>query len=529
MTSYDFSTSKKNLDDLSVGRADYGDSASINTAENIIIGSTYDESVVVFKAFVKDISYDLSKKIEESHNPTQDYHNFASFAGEMKIQISVAVPAANLLEAKNNYAKISHLQNTVLYPSIPTSIGASRKNWHYVYFSNLISNGMTNTLLVPRSESNQTGEIVLVNDQPTEFEDLRMLGLPSIINDISYDPDFSAGFVKDSDGSLYAKAYELKLTLVPDTQKMINSEYFSGRTFISAFIDNGQYDSQDSCFFPFRVGVGKSNLESGYFRRFHDSDDLYDLSKDNRNIIARSADSFIYISLPNDKETDNTDKVREPNLTGTSVNIRRELVFPAFIDSFSRKFSNSLKMDSGDTDNAVSQTHTSAGFFTSPPEWSFSFNVPAANIEEGKINCGKMQYLMRMFYRRRQSEKVPRDQRLLDSVRVFIPSFIGHSNSMVNDLDSAYENGYTLQITSLSIEIDSKMGFFEKNGLYFPKVFKVSIDLKDSIIQNYRKFNEWTGDLIVDQYSNKVPLSNIIDNNPNQSKTFISNLDYWTP
>ena len=515
MSVYNFSTSKRTAQGLSIGRADDGYFASTYTAENIFIGSTYDETVVVFKAFMKDISYDLSKKIEESHNPTQDYHNFASFAGEMKIQISIAVPAANLLEAKNNYAKISHLQNTVLYPSIPNN-GKSRKNWHYVFFSNLINNGM--------GDHSPSGTYL-----PEEFEDLRQIALPSIINDVSYDPDFSVGFIKDSDGSLYAKVYELKLTLIPDTQKMIDDDFFSRKTFISAFIDNGQYDSQDSCFFPFRVGVGKKNLESNYFREFHKTDSLYDLSINNRDIIARSKDSFIYISLPNDRETDNTDSISIPNLTGTRVNIRRELVFQAFIDSFSRKFSNSLKLDSGDTDNAVSQTHTSAGFFTSPPEWSFSFNIPAVNIEEAIINCGKMQYLMRMFYRRRQSEKVPRDQRLLDSVRVFIPSFVGHSNSMVNDLDSAYENGYTLQITSLSIEIDSKVGFFEKNGLYYPKVLKVSIDLKDSMIQNYRKFNRDTGNLVVNQFSNIVPLTNIIDNNPQKSKTFISNLDYWEP
>jgi hypothetical protein len=106
--SYNFNTSKYTSDNLSLGQMNYGDFASINTAEEIFIGSTYDRSVIIFKAFVSSISYDFSKKIEESHNPSQDYHNFASFAGELKIQISISVPAADLLEAKNNYAKISH-------------------------------------------------------------------------------------------------------------------------------------------------------------------------------------------------------------------------------------------------------------------------------------------------------------------------------------------------------------------------------------------------------------------------------------
>jgi hypothetical protein len=498
-------------DPLNVSSVNYGDSTR-GTTDIIYIGSDYDESIVTFKAFVSSISYDMSKQIEEKHNPVQDFNYFASYSGEFKIKLTISVPAANVLEAKNNYAKITHLQGTVLSPSYGNEFYRNQKNWHWIYFSNLINKGASFDLTTDSG-----------------FEAFTYGALPSVITSISYKPDTSQGFLKDSNGGLYPKAYELSLEIIPDSEKLRNlpSDYvdngYINSDFLSSFIDNGQYDSTDSPFFPFLVPVGKKYIESIHFDKFIGTTNLLDLDTHNMEVMARARDSYVYIALPTEKNTRNFVQNSRPSLTGNDVQIRRELVFDAFIEDFSRNFSNSLNMETKDMDRAISQTHASAGKLTKPPEWSISFNVPSKDLRESKYNCAKMQTLMRMFYRRRQSNKAPKDQRLLDSVVVHVPSFIGHLNDVATTPDHSHMFGYTLQITKLSIEIETSLGFFKENAFYYPKAFKVSIDLKDSITQNYRKFD------LDGTYGNKTFKQNLIDNNPDRDREFITNLNYWNP
>lgn len=58
----------------------------------------------------------------------------------MSIKVGFSVVASNLSEAKNNLAKISHLQNSIRM-QLAAGILDDNKNRHIVYFTNLINNG----------------------------------------------------------------------------------------------------------------------------------------------------------------------------------------------------------------------------------------------------------------------------------------------------------------------------------------------------------------------------------------------------
>ena len=50
---------------LDIGSIGYGESGTNNTRYSIFIGSTYNESVIKFKAFVDSLVYDINKEVEE--------------------------------------------------------------------------------------------------------------------------------------------------------------------------------------------------------------------------------------------------------------------------------------------------------------------------------------------------------------------------------------------------------------------------------------------------------------------------------
>ena len=492
---------------LDIGSIGYGESGTNNTRYSILIGSTYNESVIKFKAFVDSLVYDINKEVEEAHNPSQDHHNFASYNGSFGIQISINVPAANATEARNNYAKITHLQHMILGATVGGAKN-SIKHWQVVHMSNLINNGRLDADI-----------------EPTNWRALSKRGLQCIISEIDYVPDFSVGFLKDSEGGLYPKNYNLKLTLNPDSERKTG-----GKKFLRSFNQNGQYNNQDSCFFPFLAKVGKKDLESLTFNNLIGDNRIFDIDKDNIKQLKKAKDTYVYLALPLEKNHTPITLESGP-LAGTIAppvslsayaTIRRDLVFEAFIESFSRKFSNNLtKLESGDADDPLSQTHAGGTKNTLPPVWNIDLSIPAKNLEEAYINCGKIQYLMRMFLQRKKVY-TDTDTKLLESVRVFVPSFIGHSNQKQSTLVQCWKNGYTLQFVNLSIEVDVGAGFFTSSDKYYPKVFKVKLELKDTVTTNYRLIKK-DGSLA----DTEPPAIPRIDNNPERTNKFVSNLKYW--
>ena len=504
---------------LDISSVNYGEAGTKNTVHRIFITNTYNKSTISLKAFIDSLSYDINKKVEENHNATQDNHNFASYNGSFGIQISLSVPAANVTEAKNNYAKISHLQNMILGNVVGNKSG-QLKDWQIVHLSNLINNGSKDA-----------------DTTPENYGMMKASGLQCIITEVDYAPDFSVGFLKDSEGGLYPKIYVLKLTLNPDSERRNDD----GRKFLHSFNENGQYNNNDSCFFPFLARVGKPDLESTSFHNLFKDTQIYDLDNDNKRILKNAKDSYIYVSLPitkNHEPVKVEGGINHPKSTNANATIRRDLVFEAFMETFSRKFSNNIQMEKGDADNPIMQTHAGGTTNSMPPHWKLDFTIPAANMEQSYINCGKVQQLMRIFLQRSFLASSSTETRILESVRIFVPSFIGHSNSKQTTLDNCYNNGYTLQLVNLSIEVDVGQGFFFTGGKYYPKAFKISLELKDVITQNYRKIQQ-NGSLIkvydtVDdgegdtQQVERPGTIPEIDNNPSRKTEFVSNVKYWS-
>jgi len=203
-----------------------------------------------------------------------------------------------------------------------------------------------------------------------------------------------------------------------------------------------------------------------------------------------SKDSMIYFALPIDSPTEKLafypgkKSLDRPKSTDQNFSIRRELVFKPFIENFSRKVS--VKSDpQNDKGQVLDQTLSVFQNFK-PIEYEISFQVPASNLTEAKYNASKIQYLMRMFYTRVQTNKNT-DAKMLYSLKVFIPSYIGKINTVPGTLGEAYDNSLTLQTTNISIDIDIASGFYTSGNFKYPKVYKITATFKDSEFENQRK------------------------------------------
>ena len=99
--------------DITENNDNYG-SSYLNA---LIICDPFNKSMISFRGFVSSFSYDMGKEIKEENSVIQNFYTFASYNGTFAIKISIDIPAANPTEAKNNLAKIAHLQSTIM-PSI---------------------------------------------------------------------------------------------------------------------------------------------------------------------------------------------------------------------------------------------------------------------------------------------------------------------------------------------------------------------------------------------------------------------------
>jgi len=516
--------------DITENNDNYG-SSYLNA---LIICDPFNKSMISFRGFVSSFSYDMGKEIKEENSVIQNFYTFASYNGTFAIKISIDIPAANPTEAKNNLAKIAHLQSTIM-PSIVKGERGTFTQHQIVYFSNLINNGV----LHAQDASKDFGFIAM-----------KRYGLYSWIEEVTYAPDFSSGFFETTEG-LLPKYYKLDITINPDTEygSALTSTYF-----LKPFNQNGHYASSDSNFFPFLVPVGSKNLESHSFSEYFNEVDVSInsvLSMDiiNKRDIQKSKGSLIYFALPIDDPTTElgtkqNGELNRPSSTDNNYKIRRELVFQPFIESFSRKVS--VHSDrQNDQGQVLDQTLTVFQNFK-PMEYELSFQVPASNLTEAKYNASKIQYLMRMFYTRVQTERNT-DTELLYSLKVFVPSYIGKSNLETSDLDLAYKNGLTLQTSNISIDIDIQSGFYTSGNFKYPKAYKVTATFKDINFDNQKKIlkqGTLVGGGVARDSSGKIRTNNdgsivvtgsfpsgptVNVDNPKQTGYLNNNIVYWKP
>ena len=212
----------------------YGSDSSHDTKDIIYFGEAFNATIVAFKGFVSDIKYDVQKKSEVVDKQETKTSVFDSYSGNIGIKLTFDVPAHSRNEAKNNLAKISHLQTAIREPRNQDEGTAYHtqvyRSYVFVYFKNLINNG---NLAAGRS----------IND----FDDLSEIGLPCVIKEIKYEPDFDAGF-HDLKGEIFAKNYKLNLTLDPITVTKLSPFY---KYFFHPFNDTGQYNGLTQLVFHF--------------------------------------------------------------------------------------------------------------------------------------------------------------------------------------------------------------------------------------------------------------------------------------
>ena len=506
-----------------------------STKDVIYITDPYNSSRLTLKAFISTISYDMGKQIKEEQSVIQNFYSFASYEGNFAIKISIDVPAASASEAKNNLAKISHLQTSIM----PGRTGGKRNNnlqQHLiVYMSNLINCGA-----IPSSN-----EFV-----PEGLRDMKRFGLYCWVTEVTYEPDFSQGSLTSSEG-LFPKFYKVDLTLNPDTSY---TSLKTRRKFLDAFKQNGHYNSAESCFFPFLVPVGSKSIESAGVENIVSFSEMLSMDIMNDRTLKKSNDTCIYLSLPIDKPTEELDNLEgtevlnRPLSTDTTKFIRRELVFKPFIENFSRKVATKVTplVDPG---TSLSQKLTGYQSFT-PIEYSVTFSVPAENATEAKYNAAKMQYLMRMFFTRDSMTGLDTNDKLLYSLKVFIPSYIGKANNKPANRAQAYKNAFVLQLVNITLDIDVSAGFFRSGLMMYPKSYKITMSLKDTHYSNQRKIQLLTDDqglltggvleggtrtidsgtkkaVVVGTGIPKSPLSNIKD--LTSTGYLNNNIVYWKP
>ena len=139
-----------------------------------------------------------------------------------------------------------------------------------------------------------------------------------------------------------------------------------------------------------------------------------------------------------------------------------------------------------DPGTSLSQKLTGYQSFT-PIEYSVTFSVPAENATEAKYNAAKMQYLMRMFFTRDSMTGLETNDKLLYSLKVFIPSYIGKANNKPANRAQAYKNAFVLQLVNITLDIDVSAGFFRSGLMMYPKSYKITMSLKDTHYSNQRK------------------------------------------
>ena len=494
----------------------YGSDGSEARGDVLYIGHDISERMVALKAFIDSIKINLDKDGTFTEGKDKNHKIFKPYNGKMSYNVSLNIPAHTVNESRNNLSKIAELQRYIVpgqemdLSKLGVKISAEdkekkhyTKNLFSVFFKNLINSGRDYGAL-PRIRS---------------YKDLFDYGFPCYLESINYEPDLEMGFFVWKSFK-FPKNIKLNLTLnlETDIHKNFGSDGFPLKT-IKSFIVNGMYHPEDSQLFPFLVSVKTANVkEMNRLPRIdYTTSEMNDLKYMNSK-----QDSYIFISLLTDKDDVAFPKTRGCDFFDPKVTRRRYVFFKPFLESFSRE----VKVDANisvskhlDLDQAF-QYSTYNGI-----DYKFKFNISADDIEEAKKNCGKIQYLMRMFFKKNNDDdKYPGEINKKPYLSVYIPHMIEKAKANRApqfNFASALDNSVTMIPDTMSFEISSELGFFEENDKLYPKVMSIEMSfvLEDVRSLNpFRKFksgHENFYSIDYDPYPEEQSfLDNINDENP---------------
>jgi len=439
-------------------------------SEVIYIANVPLKRVVVLKAFIESANYSISKSTEITEEKDKNSKVFTTLDGDMEIDVVINIPAHSTNEARNNLAKIEELQRLIspnsgykyenfdgneAVSNVDVGLGIIPPVFR-VWFKNIISSG--------KSYKSYSTPLIM------KFNDIMNFGFPCIIDSISFEPDMEAGFLK-LDNFLYPKVIKLSLKLIMETSQVRINELP-----IEGFEPTGDYTLYDNKFFPFCVSEFQTN------RQINSLD--YSLDQGTQ-------DNAFFMSLE----------------TSTAT---RWVAFKPFLESFTRTYGTNVTY--AESKERVGKLIASDQSITFKDlSYKFKLLVPAKDITEAKRNCAKIQYLMRMFYRPPKPIDVDEIGLLHDfagdnvtsgkkeyvslsnrRIRVYSPSFIekagaarGHGNLT---FDFMFQNGISMFLQNLAVEINFEMGFFEEDGKLYPKELAIDLDFiydSNDLIKTY--------------------------------------------
>ena len=426
----------------------------------IYIASVPLKRVVSLKAFIETAKYNITKTTDIAEEMDKNSKVFTAFDGDLDIDVVINIPAHSTNEAVNNLAKVEELQR-LISPNSGYRLGDNISNVDVtngvipsvfrVWFKNIISSGKEfKDYSTPRT---------------MEFGDIMKHGFPCVIDSVTYEPVLDAGFL-ELDNFLYPKVIKLNLKLIMEVSQVNIRELP-----IEGFDPNGNYSKFDNKFFPFCVpltGSKKMNeLDYG------------------------------------DQGTQNNAFFMSLETTGQ----KRWVQFKPFLESFTRTHGTSITY--ADSKERVGKLIASDQAMTFKDlSYKFKLLIPAKDIAEAKNNCAKIQYLMRMFYRPPQ----PVDTEEIGSIhtnsngsgkkeyvslsnrriKVYSPSFIEKAGAAEkhNNLtfDPMYQDGISMFLNGLGVDVNFDVGFFEEAGKLYPKEMSIDLDFmydSNDLIKTY--------------------------------------------
>ena len=490
----------------------YGSDESEKSQNFIYFGSALLGRTVAFKAFIGSLKINLDKQVDTLEYADRNYRIFKEKSATLSYNLQLNIPAHSVNEAGNNLAKIEELQRLIMQSKVENRpfeplaganpIPGINKPIFLVYFKNLINSGR----FFPQSRSKSDPSHGVV----TEFSQLIYDGFPCYIENINYEPDMDFGFFdydhdnKESfSGQLYPKLITLNVTLNYDSNTLLT---YTNNLPLMPFQTNGHFSDFDTSLFPFGVRVASSNTSE---KPSSLGPRLLEYTIEDMNGIfpfggrGQALSSYVFIGLPIDPAKQ-IEATQVDNYNNPEQKVARWVVFKPFIEAFNRDHQMNIIKDE-EVDSPIFGMASTNGVSFKGLDYSFKINLPAENLEEAKKNCGKIQYLFRMFLRREkvdfQNEEFCASD-LNRKVMVYIPKMIERPNApsgLPQDAELMFQNALPFFLESIDLEIDTEGGFLEDIDIHriYPKFMSITLSIKatdDSYIRPYQLNNNEGGD-----------------------------------
>ena len=449
-----------------------GDDNSLTNSKIIHIGSAPLGRMIAFTAFIESYKINLQKEMQEDKSATSTTTYYTEKNGNLSISLNLDIPAHSTNEAVNNVAKIEELQrlnilgkwnkdnvDKIAKTTVPVMI---------VHFANLISNSRKVTSFKINS-----------------FTDLVQKGFPCYIESISYEPQTDSGFF-EFDSFLYPKNIKLKLELKYESQKLYGSDDPNrNKTTLNSFGFDSSFGPTDDGMFPFH-----SDGIKHYNKPWKEMSvkTMNDLSLEN---FGENKKHFLFISIVAKNDESLTGMINRANsnkdFLSTDVFLKY-VMFEAAVTSFSRNLNSDT--DVGESDEATPEISIFSDLNSltfKSLDYSINIDVVSSSLAEAYQNCAKIQYLTRMFVKKKQTaddEEGSKASELVraSNVKVYAPSFIESGKggkAIATDLETICKTkSIDLKFVDLQMDVDMSSGFYEDRGRMFPKKITLSMVFK---------------------------------------------------